>query len=148
MSLGRVEAMRAAMAAFNRRDGEAFGAVFAEDAEIVPVRAAVDGTVYRGPDAGAQYCAAVEDSWENLRWEIEELREGGDWVLALGHIRGQGRHSGVDIDARAGWVARFRKGEVTNFQHLRRSRRRPRRRGVIGIAGPVLLSPQPRAVSR
>jgi ketosteroid isomerase-like protein len=51
----------------------------------------------------------------NLRWEIEELREGGDWVLALGHIRGQGRHSGVDIDARAGWVARFRKGEVTNF---------------------------------
>jgi ketosteroid isomerase-like protein len=115
MSQGRVEAMRAAMAAFNRRDGEAFGAVFAEDAEIVPVRAAVDGTVYRGPDAGAQYCAAVEEIWENLRWEIEELREGGDWVLALGHMRGQGRHSGVDIDARAGWVARFRKGQVTNF---------------------------------
>jgi hypothetical protein len=60
MSQGRVEAMRAAMAAFNRRDGEAFGAVFAEDAEIVPVRAAVDGTVYRGPDPGAQYCAAVD----------------------------------------------------------------------------------------
>ena len=115
MSQGRVEAMRAAMAAFNRRDGEAFGAVFAEDAEIVPVRAAVDGTVYRGPDAGAQYCAAVEEIWEDLRWEIEELREGGDWVLALGRIRGQGRHSGVDVDARAGWVARFRKGEVTNF---------------------------------
>jgi hypothetical protein len=50
----RVETMRAAMAAFNRRDGEALGAVLAEDAEIVPVRAAVDGTVYRGPDAGAQ----------------------------------------------------------------------------------------------
>jgi hypothetical protein len=51
MSQGRrVETMRAAMAAFNRRDGEALGAVLAEDAEIVPVRAAVDGTVYRGPD--------------------------------------------------------------------------------------------------
>ena len=53
-----------AVAAFNRRDGEAFGAVFVEDAEIVPVRAAVDGTVYRGPDAAAQYCAAVAGSWE------------------------------------------------------------------------------------
>jgi ketosteroid isomerase-like protein len=68
-----------------------------------------------GPDAGAQYCAAVEESWENLRWEIEEMHEGGDWVLALGHIRGRGRGSGVDVDARAGWVARFREGEVTNF---------------------------------
>lgn len=106
MSLGRVEAMRAAMAAFNRRDGEAFGAVFAEDAEIVPVRAAVDGTVYRGPDAGAQYCAAVEDSWENLRWEIEELREGGDWVLALGHIRGRDATAGsTSTHGRAGWPA-------------------------------------------
>jgi len=116
MSQGRrVETMRAAMAAFNRRDGEALGAVLAEDAEIVPVRAAVDGTVYRGPDAGAQYCAAVEESWENLRWEIEEIHEGRDWVLALGHIRGRGRGSGVDVDARAGWVARFRGAEVTNF---------------------------------
>ena len=61
MSQGRVEAMRAAMAAFNCRHGEAFGAVIVEDAEIVPVRAAVDGTVYRGPDAGAQYCAAVDE---------------------------------------------------------------------------------------
>jgi len=52
--------MRAAMAAFNRRDGEALGAVLAEDAEIVPVRAAVDGTVYRGPDAGAQYADRAE----------------------------------------------------------------------------------------
>jgi hypothetical protein len=73
--------MRAAMAAFNRRDGEAFRAVFVEDAEIVPVRAAVDGTVYRGPDAGAQYCAAVEEILGNLRWETEELREGDDWLL-------------------------------------------------------------------
>jgi ketosteroid isomerase-like protein len=99
----------------NRRDGEEFGAALAEDAEIVPVRAAVDGTVYRGRGAGAQYCAAVDESWETLRWEIEEIREGGDWVLALGHIRGQGRGSGVGIDRRAGWVARFRHEEVASF---------------------------------
>ena len=42
MSQENVEALRAAMDAFNRRDGEAFGAFLGEDAEIVPVRAVVD----------------------------------------------------------------------------------------------------------
>ena len=110
-----VAVMRAAMEAFNRRDGEAFGAHLSRDAEIVPVRAALEGTVYRGPDAAAQYCAAVDESWENLRWEIEEIRDGGSWVLALGRIRGGGRGSGAAIDVRAGWVARFREGLVTSF---------------------------------
>ena len=39
MSSEKVEAVRAAVDAFNRRDGEAFGALLTEDAEIVPVRA-------------------------------------------------------------------------------------------------------------
>jgi ketosteroid isomerase-like protein len=115
MSQENVEAVRAAMEAFNRRDGKAFGAFLAEDAEIVPVRAVLEGTVYRGPDAGAEYCAAVEASWENLSWDVEEIRDGGEWVLALGHIRGRGRGSGAVIDSRAGWVAQFREGLVTNF---------------------------------
>jgi ketosteroid isomerase-like protein len=115
MSRGNAEVMRAAMDAFNRRDGEAFGALLAEDAEIVPVRAALEGVTYRGSDAAAQYCAAVNESWENLTWEIEEIRNGADWALALGHIRGHGRDSGAVIDARAGWVARFETGVITNF---------------------------------
>lgn len=108
--------MRAAIEAFNRRDGEGFGAFLTNDAEIVPVRAALEGTVYRGPHAAAQYCAAVEESWENLRWEVEEIRDGGSWVLALGRIQGQGRGSGVAIDARGAWLARFRDGSVTHFR--------------------------------
>jgi SnoaL-like domain len=73
MSQANVEIMRAAIEAFNRRDGEGFGAFLANDAEIVPVRAALEGTVNRGPDAAAQYCAAVDESWEDLRWEVEEV---------------------------------------------------------------------------
>jgi ketosteroid isomerase-like protein len=115
MSRANVEAMGAAMEAFNRRDGDTFGGFLADDAEIVPVRAVVDGTVYRGPNAAPEYCAAVEASWENLRWELEEIRDGGSWVLALGRIQGRGRGSGAVIDARAGWVARFREGLITSF---------------------------------
>ena len=115
MSHANVEIVRAAMEAFNRRDGEAFGAFLAEDAEVVPVRATLEGTMYTGPHAAAEYCAAVEASWEDLRWDIEEIRDGGEWVLALGRIRGRGRDSGAVIDARAGWVAQFREGLITNF---------------------------------
>jgi ketosteroid isomerase-like protein len=116
MSQENVEVMRTAMEAFNRRDGERFDALLTEDAEIVPVRAALEGTVYRGADAGAQYCAAVEKSWEDLGWEIEEMRDGGEWVLAVGRIRGQGRDSGAGIDSRAGWVAHLRDGLIARFQ--------------------------------
>jgi ketosteroid isomerase-like protein len=116
MSQENVETMRAAIEAFNRRDGKAFGAFLDQDAEIVPVRAALEGTTYRGADAAVKYCAAVDESWENLEWEVEEIRDGGDWVLAMGRIRGEGRGSGAAIDARAGWVARFRDGLVTNFR--------------------------------
>src|SRR6187200_2065300 len=68
MSLENVEVVRAAMEAFNRRDGEGFGALLAGDVEIVPVRAALEGTTYSGPDAAPQYCAAVDQTWEHLRW--------------------------------------------------------------------------------
>ena len=88
MSQENVELVRAALEAFNRRDGAAFDALLASDAEIVPVRAAVERVSYQGADAGSQYCAAVDERWESARWEVEDIRDDGNWVLALGHIRG------------------------------------------------------------
>jgi ketosteroid isomerase-like protein len=116
MSQENVETMQAVIEAFNQGDGQTFDNSLAKDAEIVPVRAALEGTIYRGPDAGTQYCTAVDQSWENLRWEVEEIRDGGDWTLALGHIRGEGRDSGATIDAKAGWLANFIEGRITKFQ--------------------------------
>ena len=116
MSQENVEIVRRAMEAFNRRDGERFDALLTGDAAIVPVRFSLEGTIYRGAKAGTQYCSAVEKRWEDLSWDVEELRDGDDWVLALGHIRGQGRESGAAIDSRAGWVAHLRDGLIERFQ--------------------------------
>ena len=116
MSQENVERMGAVMEAFNQGDGKAFDRLLAGDAKIVPVRAALEGTIYRGPDAGTQYCAAVSQSWDNLRWEVEEIRDGDDWVLALGHIQGEGRDSGAAIDATGGWLANFTEGRIARFQ--------------------------------
>ena len=116
MSVQKVELLREATDAFNRRDGAAFDALLARDAEIVPVRAALEGTVYRGNDAGSQYCAAVDETWESLHWEVEEVRDVGDAALALGHIRGRGQDSGAAIDTSAAWVAHFHGGLIARFR--------------------------------
>ena len=116
MSEENVGRFEAAVEAFNQRDGQNFDQLLAPDAEIVPVRAAIEGTTYRGREAGSQYVAAVDESWESLRWEVEEVREAGESVLGLGHIRGRGRGTGAVIDTRGGWVAQFRDGLLTRFR--------------------------------
>ena len=108
--------MRTALEAFNSRDGARFDALLDESAEIVPVRAAIDGPTFRGPRAASQYCAAVDDSWVALRWEVEEIRDLGGRVIALGRIQGRGRDSGAGIDARGAWVADLHDGLITRFQ--------------------------------
>ena len=116
MSEENVARLQMAVEAFNQREGAKFDQLLAPDAEIVPVRAALEGTTYRGRDAASQYVAAVEESWEALRWEVDEVREGGDRVVALGHIRGKGRGTGANIDTSGGWVAQFRDGLITRFR--------------------------------
>jgi ketosteroid isomerase-like protein len=111
-----VDIMRAALEAFNARDGAAFDALLDAEAEIVPVRAALEGITFRGPDAASRYCAAVDESWEELKWEVEEIRDLGGSVIALGHIRGRGRDSGIGIDARGAWVSHLRDGRIARFQ--------------------------------
>jgi ketosteroid isomerase-like protein len=109
------EIMRTALEAFNNRDGAGFDALLDQHAEIVPVRAAIEGTTFRGRDAASQYCAAIEESWEALRWEVEDIRDLGSRVIALGHIQGRGRGSGAGIDAKGAWVADLRDGLITRF---------------------------------
>jgi ketosteroid isomerase-like protein len=116
MSEENVARFHAVVEAFNDRDGTRLNQLLAPDAEIVPVRAAIEGTTYRGRDAGSRYVAAVDDSWESLRWEVEEVREAGELVLGLGHIRGRGQGTGAAIDTSGGWVAQFRKGLLTRFR--------------------------------
>ena len=129
MSQENVTRLQTAVEAFNNREGERFDRLLAPDAEIVPVRAALEGTTYRGPDAGSQYVAAVDESWDSLRWEVDELREVGESVLALGQIRGRGRGTGATIDTSGGWVAEFRNGLITRFRTC------PSRKAALEAAG-------------
>ena len=57
MSQENVELARRMIAWFNARDAEAAQAHSTDDVEIVPLRAAMEGTVYRGPEAFAAFAS-------------------------------------------------------------------------------------------
>ena len=101
MSQENIEIVRQQVEAFNRRDFEACRALSTPDVELVTLRAALEGAAYCGPDAFARASGDFDESWEDLRYEVQEIRPAGDRVVAIGHLRGRGRASGVTVDAPA-----------------------------------------------
>src|SRR5437899_1410000 len=116
MSRENVEIVHQAVEAFNRHDAEAMQALCTSDVEVVPLRAAMEGTAYRGPNALARFIADSDESWENARLDIEEVREVGESLLAKGRLRGRGRTSGADVDAALAVVIRFQAGKVASMR--------------------------------
>jgi ketosteroid isomerase-like protein len=116
MSQENVEIARRMSEYFNRGDREAFRRLIAPDAEIIPLRAALEGTVYRGPSSASDFWADTDESWETLGFDPDEIRDLGDRVLLTGRLRGKGRQTGVEVDSRIGLIVSFDRGKVTRFR--------------------------------
>jgi ketosteroid isomerase-like protein len=116
MSEANVEAIRRGTEALNRLDADALASLLTEDAEIVPLRAAMEGTVDRGPRAAAEFLEDVRESWEDLRLEETEIRDLGEHVLAFGVMRARGRLSGAGFETQIAWVVRFRDGLIKSMR--------------------------------
>jgi ketosteroid isomerase-like protein len=98
MAEENAELVRRGIEAFNRHDVEGMQATCTPDFELVPLRAAMEGTTYSGPDAIAEAFQDFDESWEELRYEVEDIRVAGNRVVAITRLRGRGRQSGVSID--------------------------------------------------
>jgi ketosteroid isomerase-like protein len=99
-----VETTRQALEYFNRGDREALRAMAAPNAEVIPLRAALEGTVYRGENAFAEFWEAVDETWETLRIEADEILDCGDRMLIVGHLRGRARGTDVEVDSPIAFV--------------------------------------------
>jgi ketosteroid isomerase-like protein len=111
-----LELVRKAAAAFNRGDRAAFAACFVSDPEIRPVRAAVDGTVFRGPDSIERFFASAEEIFTDIHVEVEELRPVGEGILLAGPLHARGASSGAETVLPAAWSITFRDGLVATFR--------------------------------
>ena len=55
--------------------------------------------VYRGHDGVRSYWRRWLSAWSDIRFEVQDVRDGGDKVVALiRHQHQTGRHSGIETD--------------------------------------------------
>jgi ketosteroid isomerase-like protein len=101
MSQENVELVRRLLEMFARREHEAVFAFYAPDIEWDATHADAFGFsdltgVYRGHEGVRTYWRRWLQAWKDLEFEVEDVLDAGDEVVAL--IRNQrqwGRHSGI-----------------------------------------------------
>ena len=105
------EPVRRLLAAFNKRDWDAFSAALDPEVEYMPIE---EHAVYRGPEAVSQYTQRWLDAWDTFSLEAEEVERTSTENRAFSAIRmrGAGQGSGVEIDERGFWVYELRGGRL------------------------------------
>jgi ketosteroid isomerase-like protein len=84
---------------FNRGDldwviGHLAPEVVWEDARQMP-----DARTYRGLEDVRRFLTSFGRHWEEIRFELEDIRAGGGTVIAFVHLVGRGKASGAEVDA-------------------------------------------------
>ena len=99
MSQENVEVAKAFYDAYNARNSEALDGLLHPEAKITTLsaRGGLGGDWSRG--ATRQYFEQLEEAWTGLRIEIEDYREVGERVVALGVARGAGTSSHVEVSS-------------------------------------------------
>jgi ketosteroid isomerase-like protein len=112
MAQESIEIVRAAIEAWNRSDFGAWIGAWDERAEFHPYGCSVEGHAYHGHDGLRQFVAEMAEDWEQVRFEVDEIRCAGEQVVALGRLRARERASGVERDVPLALVGVVRDGKI------------------------------------
>ena len=129
MSQENVEIVRAAMAVYQHPEGMALLAGGDIDLSLFDTEIEWDASrldemipdlaeVYRGHDGVRTYWRRWFEGWKDLEFELQDVRDAGDDVVAL--IRNQrqwGRHTGIETELPPyGMVFTFRDGRIVRWR--------------------------------
>jgi ketosteroid isomerase-like protein len=95
---------------------EAMIAASHPDFEMHLVGVGGEPVYYAGASGIREFFRDVAESWESFRFKATDLRDLGDRVLVLGHVRGRGRASGVEVDDRWAWIIALREGRAASLR--------------------------------
>ena len=115
MSEENVEAFKRGIAAWNRGDIDATLDVFDPEVEWRPTFQRLlggDTAVYRGRHGVREFLQDLDETWAELPIEITEIRDLGERIVAIGHLRGRGKQSGAELVSSIGYVVEFKNGKV------------------------------------
>ena len=116
MSAENVERMKRAFDAFFRRDKAAWLELCDPQIEIVPVGDWPETDAIRGGEAAWNFLVATDEPWERGPYELLEVIDGEDKVVARQRRQMRGKSSGVEVEYDY-WVAlTYRAGKALRVE--------------------------------
>jgi ketosteroid isomerase-like protein len=112
MSEANVEVVKAFFDAYNARDSEAVDRLLHPEADITTLSARGGLAGDWSPGTTERYFEQLEEAWTDLRIEIEDYRELGERVVALGVARGAGMSSHIEVDSKFAVVFVVRNSQI------------------------------------
>jgi ketosteroid isomerase-like protein len=97
MSQENVEVVKAFFDAYNARNSEAVDRLLHPEAEITTLSTRAGMPDHWRKGTTQQYFEQLDQAWTNLRAEVQDYRELGERVVALGVLRGAGMASHVEV---------------------------------------------------
>lgn len=114
-----VEAFKRVADAYNRRDVEAMLEELDPEVEWYPLLEVMLGgeaTVYRGHEGAREGVRELDEAFAELQVELSDVRDLGERVLAIGHLRGRGQESGAKTESAIAWIGEFKNGKVVRVR--------------------------------
>jgi ketosteroid isomerase-like protein len=112
MSQENVEVAEAFFDAYNARDSEAMDRLLHPEAEITTISSRRGLPDHWRQGTTKQYFEQLDEAWTELRIEVEDYRERGERVVALGVLRGAGMASHVEVVSRFATVLLVRNSHI------------------------------------
>ena len=115
MSQENVESVRRVADAYNRRDVAAMLDELHTEIEWLPwlqIQLGGGATVYRGHQGVREGIRDGEEAFSEIEAEPSEVRDLGERVVAIGHLRGRGNESGAITESAIAWIVEFKSGKV------------------------------------
>jgi ketosteroid isomerase-like protein len=97
MSQENVEAVKAFFDAYNARNSEALDRLLHPEVEITTLSARAGLGDHWSHETTKRYFEQLDEAWTDFRIEIEDYRELGERVVALGLQRGAGMSSHIEV---------------------------------------------------
>jgi len=112
---------RQAVDAFNRRDLPGWLALMDDDCDIESRFSRIGDNFFRGREAVEAWWADLEDAWEVLDVEVQQVRQvAPDQTLSLIVLEGRGRGSGLEVREAQAHRVDWRDGKWLRMRYVDR----------------------------
>ena len=111
-----VELVRMAVDAVNRHDLATLDAMASDEFEFHSTFAASEGRAFRGREGVRDYFDTLDEVFDDMRIEIEEITDAGeDRLVVVVRVTGRGKGSGASVEQRNGQVWRFANRKIVRI---------------------------------